>query len=462
MEQPAALAGEIQDFFRPLRNYRTGPHRNKKDFNMAHDGLRFGIFLAPFHRVGDNPNLALQRDLELVQWLDHLGYDEAWIGEHHSAGWETIASPEIFIGVAADRTRNIMLGSGVTSLPYHHPLMVAQRFVQLDHMTRGRSHAWRRARRAGVGRLHDGHRPGNPAPPHGRIPRRHRARCWKAKAPVTLKTDWFELKEARLHLRPYTKGGFPDRGRQRDHPRRLAGRRQVRRRHAVDRRRRAGRSRETRRQLAHGGGGGRQARPHHQPRQLAPRHQHALCRGRRNRHARSPRRRADRNPDILLRNAGPSADAQRKPVAARVSPPARTLVGSPETIIDGINRMLAYTGGGAGAVLFRSHEWANREQTLRSYELFARWVMPRFQGSAGVDLGLPRMVQREPRRDLRSGDGRAEEGVRRCRPGGAGYDADAAAHREDRGRLNTSLNRPLRAEADGARQRLQKTISDEP
>ena len=105
---------------------------------MAHAGLRFGIFLAPFHRLGDNPTLALARDLELVEWLDHLGYDEAWIGEHHSAGWETIASPEIFIGVAADRTHRIMLGSGVTSLPYHHPFLVAQRFVQLDHMTRGR------------------------------------------------------------------------------------------------------------------------------------------------------------------------------------------------------------------------------------------------------------------------------------------------------------------------------------
>ena len=77
--------------------------------------------------------------MELIEWLDHLGYDEAWIGEHHSAGWELIASPEIFIAAAAERTRHIMLGSGVTSLPYHHPLMVANRFVQLDHMTRGRA-----------------------------------------------------------------------------------------------------------------------------------------------------------------------------------------------------------------------------------------------------------------------------------------------------------------------------------
>src|SRR5260221_8881092 len=106
---------------------------------MAHRGMKFGIFLAPFHRVGENPTLALARDMELIEWLDHLGYDEAWIGEHHSAGWETIAAPEVFIGAAIERTRHIRLGSGVTSLPYHHPLMVANRFVQLDHMSRGRT-----------------------------------------------------------------------------------------------------------------------------------------------------------------------------------------------------------------------------------------------------------------------------------------------------------------------------------
>ena len=77
---------------------------------MAHAGLRFGIFLAPFHQLGDNPTLALERDLELIEWLDRLGYDEAWIGEHHSAGWEIIASPELFIAAAAQRTKRIMLG----------------------------------------------------------------------------------------------------------------------------------------------------------------------------------------------------------------------------------------------------------------------------------------------------------------------------------------------------------------
>jgi limonene 1,2-monooxygenase len=101
--------------------------------------LRFGAFFAPFHKPGQNPTLAIHRDLELVAHLDALGYDEAWIGEHHSAGSEIIASPEIFIAAAAERTRHIKLGTGVTSISYHNPLWVADRMVLLDHLTRGRA-----------------------------------------------------------------------------------------------------------------------------------------------------------------------------------------------------------------------------------------------------------------------------------------------------------------------------------
>ena len=97
--------------------------------------MKFGIFMAPFHWLGDNPTLALERDLETLQWLDYLGYDEAWIGEHHSAGWETISSPEVFMGIAAERTKHIKLGTGVASLPYHHPLMLANRMVLLDQFS---------------------------------------------------------------------------------------------------------------------------------------------------------------------------------------------------------------------------------------------------------------------------------------------------------------------------------------
>ena len=101
--------------------------------------MKFGVFMAPFHRVGENPTVALDRDLELIEHLDKLNFDEAWIGEHHSAGWELIASPELMIAAAAQRTRSIKLGTGVSSLPYHHPFILADRMVQLDHMTRGRA-----------------------------------------------------------------------------------------------------------------------------------------------------------------------------------------------------------------------------------------------------------------------------------------------------------------------------------
>jgi limonene 1,2-monooxygenase len=100
--------------------------------------LKFGGFLAPHHPVGEHPTLQFQRDLALVEHMDRLGLDEFWCGEHHSSGWEMIASPEMFLAVAGERTKRIRLGTGVVSLPYHHPFNVAQRIVQLDHMTGGR------------------------------------------------------------------------------------------------------------------------------------------------------------------------------------------------------------------------------------------------------------------------------------------------------------------------------------
>ena len=170
--------------------------------------MKFGIFLAPFHSLGDNPTLALERDLETIQWLDHLGFDEAWIGEHHSAGWETISSPEVFIGVAAERTKHIKLGTGVASLPYHHPLMLTNRMVLLDHLTRGRV-------MLGVGPgalVSDAYALG--IEPSLQRPRMDEAigiikRLLTETEPITYESDWFTLREALIHLRPYTEPHFP-------------------------------------------------------------------------------------------------------------------------------------------------------------------------------------------------------------------------------------------------------------
>ena len=160
--------------------------------------LRSGIFLAPFHALGENPTLALERDMELLVHLDRLNYNEAWIGEHHSGGFEIICSPEIFIAAAAERTRHIRLGTGVVSLPYHNPFIVADRMVQLDHMTRGRV-------MFGVGPgslVHDAKKIGvNPADQR-RMMNESLDICMElfAGKSVTRKSDWFDLRDAQLQI----------------------------------------------------------------------------------------------------------------------------------------------------------------------------------------------------------------------------------------------------------------------
>src|SRR5258708_587031 len=165
--------------------------------------LRFGVFLAPFNKPGINPTLALQNDLDLVAWLDRLGYDEAWLGEHHSAGTEISASPEIMIAVAAERTRHIKLGTGVVSLSYHNPLCVAERIVLLDHLTRGRVMLG-----AGPGALPtDGIMIGVAQSETRELLERSLdviVRLLADDEPVTFKNHRWDLRDARLHLRPYS------------------------------------------------------------------------------------------------------------------------------------------------------------------------------------------------------------------------------------------------------------------
>jgi limonene 1,2-monooxygenase len=169
---------------------------------MFRENVKMGVFLPPHHPNDEDPTLALQRDFELIEFLERLGYHEAWIGEHHSGGFEIISSPEVFIAAAAEITKKIMLGSGVVSLPYHNPLMVAERFLQLDHQTRGRAIL-------GVG--------------PGQLQSDARMLCIEASKQrqmmaesldiilrlfsgevVTHQSDWINLNQAQTNLKPYT------------------------------------------------------------------------------------------------------------------------------------------------------------------------------------------------------------------------------------------------------------------
>ena len=162
--------------------------------------LRFGAFLAPHHPIGEHPMLQFQRDIALVEQLDKLGYDEFWCGEHHSSGWEMIASPEMFLAAAGQRTSRIKLATGVVSLPYHHPFHVAQRMVQLDYMTGGRAIFG-----SGPGALaSDAHTLG--VDPMVLRDRQDEAisviRRLFAGERVTHKSEWFQMNDAALQLLP--------------------------------------------------------------------------------------------------------------------------------------------------------------------------------------------------------------------------------------------------------------------
>src|SRR3989454_3012320 len=352
---------------------------------MAHKGMKFGIFLAPFHRLGENPTLALSRDMELIEWLDYLGYDGAWVGPVLSAGWELSAFPELVIAAGAGCTGHIMLGSGVPSLPYHNPLVVAQRFVQLDHMTRGRAMVG-----CGPGALvSDAYMMG--IEPVTQRPRMDEALdaimlLLEGDEPVTLKTDWFEMRQARLHLTPYTEPHFPIAVASVMTPSGVIA---------------AGRHGLGVLSLGAGIPGGPEALANQWKigEETAARHGKTMDRknwklvvnvhvAEDDEEALRQVKRAERHETItyfeetLGRPPGRSDDPLTEGVKM-----GTTLIGSVETVVRGIEHLWRLSDGGFGGVLFRAHEWANREQTLKSYELFARYVMPRFQGSGEAPRG---------------------------------------------------------------------------
>jgi alkanesulfonate monooxygenase SsuD/methylene tetrahydromethanopterin reductase-like flavin-dependent oxidoreductase (luciferase family) len=100
--------------------------------------MRCGYFTMPLHPPGSNPSRTIADDLEQLVALERLGFEEAWIGEHFTSIWENIPCPDLFIAQALAMTRTMKLGTGVSCLPNHHPLMLAQRIAQLDHMAKGR------------------------------------------------------------------------------------------------------------------------------------------------------------------------------------------------------------------------------------------------------------------------------------------------------------------------------------
>jgi limonene 1,2-monooxygenase len=376
--------------------------------------MKFGVFMGPFHRVGENPTLAIDRDLELVQWLDYLGFDEAWIGEHHSAGWEIISSPEIFIAAAAERTRHIKLGTGVISLPYHHPLMVANWMVQLDHMTHGRVMMG-----VGPGALpSDAYMMG--IDHTAQRPRMDEAlgvilRLFTETEPITYTSDWFELREALLQLRPYQRPYMPIAVASVQSPAGvvLAGKygaavltitvprdpsasneSDLQNLWAIAEESAAEHGQEVRRE------DWRLVLPVH----LAESRQEARA------EARMGAGRYLREYSEGTNGRRPVFDGPLDKVIDFMADAGFWIVGTPDDCVAGIKR-LEERSGGYGGFLVQTIDWAPRDKMLHSYELLARYVMPQFQGSVASTAASNRWAS-ERREILVAGRTRAIDRAR--------------------------------------------------
>jgi len=344
--------------------------------------LRFGVFLAPFHKPGINPTLALQNDLELMQWLDRCGYDEAWIGEHHSAGSEIIASPEIFIAAAAERTNHIKLGTGVVSLSYHNPLWVAERIVMLDHLTRGRVMFG-----AGPGALP------TDAAMIGLSQTQTRGlledslgvimQLLTSEEPVNFENDRWQLQDARLHLRPYSNPLFDISAAAVASPAgpRLAGR------HGIGLLSIGATSAAGFDALAlHWDVMEEEARVHGKTIDREKWRLVGLV------HIADTMEQAYRDVEYGMEQwfhyfqavaafpqmAVPGNNV--KEMIEFVNESGFGAIGTPDMAVAQIERLQAQSNGGFGAYLMLAHNWADPQATRKSYELISRHVMPHFQG----------------------------------------------------------------------------------
>jgi limonene 1,2-monooxygenase len=343
--------------------------------------LKFGAFLAPFHSPSQNLALSIERDVESAEVLDRLGFDQVWFGEHHSGGYETIPSPELMIAAAAQRTRRISLCTGVISLPYHNPLMVADRMAFLDHMTRGRVIFG-----FGPGALAlDAHMLGlDMLTLRERMEESLEAilELFTSDVPVNRETDWFTLRDARLQYKSYSRPRVPIAVAHSISPSgpRLAGK------HGLQLLSLASAWVEGFQSLK--GTWEIMEERAAEFSQTVDRRDWALVNVM---HIAETEKQAREDVKFGLREfkqtMAPIAKlleddslVSHDDVVDRINASGAGVVGTPEMAIEHIHRIIDQTGG-FGTFLYFCLDWASREATLRSYELFARHVIPAFDGS---------------------------------------------------------------------------------
>jgi limonene 1,2-monooxygenase len=323
--------------------------------------------------------------MQLIEWLDELGYEEAFIGEHHSSGWEIISSPEIFMAVAAARTRRIMLGSGVVSVPYHHPFHIANRFALLDHLTRGRVMLG-----CGPGALAaDAHMLGiDTTTQRRRMVEGVQAivRLFTERGGITLDGSYFKLNDAHLQVKPFQQPHMPIFVASTISPSGMVAAGQL------------GCGVLSVASYAPGGLDDLMKR-------WAMAEETAAENGktvdRRNWRLVFPVHLAESRDeaindiheganrwiqDYFINTLGARLQFEEYPnqpveeiTIDRMIGRGGVVVGTPDDAIARVRQLQDATGG-FGGMLMLAHEWATREKTLHSYELWARYVAPQFRG----------------------------------------------------------------------------------
>jgi limonene 1,2-monooxygenase len=400
--------------------------------------MKFGIFMAPFHRVGEDPTLCFERDMQLIEWLDELGFDEAFVGEHHSSGWEIIPSPEIFMAVAATRTHRIMLGSGVVSIPYHHPFHVANRFALLDHLTRGRVILG-----CGPGALAaDAHMLGiDTTTQRRRMVEGVQAiiRLFTETGGITIDGSYFKLHDAHLQVKPYQRPHMPIFVASTISPSGMVAAGQLgcgvlsvasyapgglddlMKRWAIAEETAAENGKTVERR------NWRLVFPVH----LAESREEAI---------RDVREGANRwIQEYFIETLGARLQFEEYPnqpieelTVDRMIGRGGAIVGTPDDAIARIRELQEATGG-FGGMLLLAQEWATREKTLHSFELWARYVAPQFKGVVAEQVKFSNQWARDNRELL----------FNKSLAGIATAISDYAQHKGDKGQPMPDLSQPL-------------------
>ena len=102
-------------------------------FGLLYEGQR------PYQGNDVDWNSLYKETLDQCELADQVGFDNLWFVEHHFLmGFSGSPCPEVLFGALSQRTKNIRIGFGVSILPYHHPVRIAERVAMVDQLTDGR------------------------------------------------------------------------------------------------------------------------------------------------------------------------------------------------------------------------------------------------------------------------------------------------------------------------------------